>query len=211
MLLAEASGPRSPRFEQTSRFGHEVDLEGSLRACPREATTLGTFFQHVFSATLAAAPKGRERLLDGLGQCAWFPFKSYPLTDFMRLAYNAAAVSFAHLPSAEGLRRIGWMSYPSFASTMAGRVVLFALGKQLEDVVRACPHAYRHSLSLSQVQVTERSKRLFEIEMHGVYSFVDTYHCGVLEGAVLAFQRAPRVTVEPLRRRCDARFVLGWD
>lgn len=60
----------------------------------------------------------------------------------MRLAHNGAKLAYLRLALSDGLRRIGWMSYPSFAATMAGRVVLFALGESLEDVVRAAPKAY---------------------------------------------------------------------
>jgi uncharacterized protein (TIGR02265 family) len=199
-----------PSSLEVSRFAEDVDLEAYIRACPRDATTRGTFFQHVCDAAPIPTAKDRARLFAGLERHHWLPFKSYPLTDFMRLAHNAASLSYARFSSAEGLRRIGWMSYPSFASTMAGRVVLFALGNRLEDVVHACQQAYRHSLPLAHVQVTRKEERHYEIEMYNVHSFVDTYHCGVLEGAIHAFHLQPDVRVQRLTRRCDARFSVRW-
>jgi uncharacterized protein (TIGR02265 family) len=197
-------------FEQETRFDHDVDPEPYLRACPPEATTRGTFFQHIYDAGAALSSSDRERLFDGLERRSWFPFKSYPLTEFMRLAYNAARVLHADRSTAEGLRRVGWLSYPSFASTLAGRVVLFALGNHLEDVVRACPAAYRQGLPLARVHVKPLGERHWEFEMWNVHSFVDTYHCGVLEGAIRAFRFRPEVSVEPMSR-CNARFIAKWE
>jgi len=192
------------------RFHEEVDLAAYIRACPREATTRGAFFQRVHEATSAAVVGDRERLFEGLDRRSWFPFQSYPLTEFMRLSHNAAVVSFGSFGSAEGLRRIGWMAYPSFASTMAGRVVIFALGNTLDDIVAVVPQAYKHTLPLASVDVTRKGESHYEIVMRDVHSFVDTYHCGVLEGALVAHGRRPSVSVQRLARRCDARFIVRW-
>jgi uncharacterized protein (TIGR02265 family) len=197
-------------FEEESRFDHDVDLEPYLRTCPHDATTRGTFFQHIYDAGTALSPGDRNRLFAGIERRSWFPFKRYPLTEFIQLAYNAAKVLHGERSTAEGLRRVGWLSYPSFASTMAGRVVLFAMGNRLEDVVNACPAAYRQGLPLARVHVKPLGERHWEIEMWNVHSFVDTYHCGVLEGAICAFRFRPEVSVEP-RGPHDARFIAKWE
>ena len=178
------------RFKSVARFDTDVDLEGYIRDCPSDATTLGTFFRHICDGTPVATDATRERLFAGLSQRSWVAFKSYPLVDFMRLAHNAASL-ISGVRTGEGLRRIGWLAFPSFAATMAGRVVLYALGNTLEDVLRTSPQAYRHSVRPSNVSVSRKGDRHFELEFRDLHSFVDTYQCGVVEGAVLAFNHCP--------------------
>jgi uncharacterized protein (TIGR02265 family) len=129
----------------------------------------------------------------------------------MRLAHNGAILAFPRSALSEGLRRMGWMSYPSFAATMAGRVVLFALGETLVDVVRAAPKAYAIGLPGATVTSREIAPQRWRFELRDVYSFVDSYQYGVLEGAVLAFSRKPRVRIRRMARLCDADFDVQWE
>jgi uncharacterized protein (TIGR02265 family) len=128
----------------------------------------------------------------------------------MRMAHNAAKIVHPELPLSDGLRRIGWRSYPSFAATMAGRVVLFALGDQLEDVVRSAAKAYGIGLPGAAVESRQLGERHWRFAMRDVYSFVDTYHYGVLEGAILAFSHKPDIRLRRLDRSSDAEFEVRW-
>jgi uncharacterized protein (TIGR02265 family) len=198
-----------PRAFGRPSFTEDVDLDHFLKRCPATATTRGTFFVHVIDhlrAKLGQIPADidptlvRRRL----------PFGSYPLTDFMRLAYEAAVRLYPLQSSSEALRRVGWMSYPSFASTMAGRVVLFAFGRTIEDVIRASSKAYGVGLSGAKVRATRIGDRHWVYELRDVHSFVDTYHYGVLEGAVIAHGFRAEIGLRRGSRHCDADFDLHW-
>jgi uncharacterized protein (TIGR02265 family) len=191
-------------------WADDVPLDRYLASCPESAETRGTFFQHVcdlIHAEIGAIP---EETFRGLSQRRWLPFQSYPLREFMRLAYAGAKLVYPRLSQSDGLRRIGWRSYPSFADTMAGRVVLFALGDQLEDVVRACPKAYAIGLPGATVSTREIAPQHWHFELRDVHSFADSYHYGVLEGAVLAFKRVPDIRIRRLARLSDADFEVRW-
>ena len=196
----EHSGPK---------LTHEVDVERYLRACPPDATTQGTFFKFLREAIekeFGADP----RLLTGLQNTDWVAFRKYPLREFMQLSVNAARIAHGQEAISEGLRRIGWLAFPSFAATMAGRVVLFAFGERLEDIISALPKAYSVAVPGTVVETEELGSRLYRITMRNVYNFVDTYHLGVLEGAVLKLGYQPRITVQVGARLCDAVFEGGW-
>jgi uncharacterized protein (TIGR02265 family) len=196
----EYSGPK---------LTHEIDVERYLRACPPHATTRGTFFKYVREAVekkIGADP----RLLTGLTNTDWMAFRKYPLREFMQLSVNAARIAHGEEAISEGLRRVGWLAFPSFAATMAGRVVLFAFGERLENVVSAMPKAYLVAVPGTVVETEELGARLYRVTMRNVYNFVDTYHLGVLEGAVLAMGYQPLITVEVGERPCDAVFEGGW-
>jgi uncharacterized protein (TIGR02265 family) len=194
----------------TPTFADEVSLDRYLVACPADATTRGTFFLHVRDHVAKELGRVPDALFDGIARRAWLPFHTYSLREFMRLAHNGARLAYARLPTSDGLRRIGWMSYPSFAATMAGRVVLFAFGDQLEDIVKAAPKAYGVGLPGATVTSRELGPRHWRFSLRDVYSFADAYHYGVIEGAVLAFSREPHIRLRLLGRPCDADFDVRW-
>jgi len=195
----------------TPKWTDEVPLKPYLDACPDSATTRGTFFLHVHdhvTRELRAAP---DALFEGVPRRRWLPFHSYPLREFMRLAHNGARLAFPRMAVSDGLRHLGWMSYPSFAATMAGRVILYAFGNELEDVLRAAPKAYGVGLPGATMRMREIAPARWRVELRDVHSFVDSYHYGVLEGAVRAFSHTPRIRMRKGPRLCDADFDVRWD
>jgi hypothetical protein len=60
------------------------------------------------------------------------------------------------------------------------------------------------------VAAHELDARHWRYEMQGVFSFVDSYHYGVLEGAILAFSRVPDIRLRRLDRSSDAEFDVRW-
>jgi uncharacterized protein (TIGR02265 family) len=200
----------APEGFEKPDFTHEVDFDRYVAACPATATTRGTFFQHVRDHVCQALKREPERLYQGIARRAWLPFHSYPLAEFMRLAHNAARLVHPNRPTSDGLRRIGRLSFPSFAATMAGRVVLFALGDRLSDVVKVVPTAYRLTLPSAVVSVRQIAERRYRYEMRTVHSFVDTYHYGVFEGAGIALRQPLDISVRRHTRSCDADFEIAW-
>ncbi len=152
-------------------FDRDVSLDAHLRDCPPTATTRGTFFHYV--AKLAQRGDGLpdERIFDGVERRRWIPFKTYPLPEFMRLCHNVARTVYPTLRIGHALRRVGWVCYPSFAATMAGRVVLYAYGQRIDDVVLAAPKSYTHGLPGSSSRVSTLGVRHYRIELRDVYSF----------------------------------------
>jgi uncharacterized protein (TIGR02265 family) len=187
-----------------------IDVERFLNACPRDASTQGAFLQYIHDAVAFRVGSAPARLYDGLPRNRWLPFLKYPLRELMRLVVNAATILHPREPLAEGLRRVGWFAYPSLASTMAGRVLLFAFGETLEDVVRAVPKVYAITVPLARVSLTMQTKRHFRLSFRGVHCFVDTYHRGAIEGAIWCYGFRPSVKVTAGPMHCDADMVVDW-
>jgi uncharacterized protein (TIGR02265 family) len=193
-----------PRFDRTVRLGEY------LEHCPPNATTRGTFLSHLCDHVRQELGRDPPELYDGLTSRRWVPFQKCALSDFMKLAYNAAVLVHASLPVAEGLRRIGWLAYPSFAATMAGRVVLFAFGDRMENILEAAPNAYRLTLPEASLRVTAQGPAHYLLELRRVYSFLDSYHVGVIEGTVRAHGHDPEIRLRPRGRPSDADVDLRW-
>jgi serine/threonine-protein kinase len=191
-------------------LSHAVDVDRYMKACPVEESTQGAFLQYIRDAVVDRTGSAPARLFDGLPRDRWLPFLKYPLRELMRLVVNAAGILHPKLPLSEGLRRVGWFGYPSFASTMAGRVVLFAFGETLEDVVRSVPKVYAICVPKAQVSLTLHEEHHFRLAFRGVHCFVDTYHRGVIEGAIWCHGFQPSVKVTVGTRLCDADMVADW-
>jgi uncharacterized protein (TIGR02265 family) len=199
-------------MEQASEaavLSRPIDVGAYLRACPSRASTRGTFYQTLVEHAESKLGKVPESVFEGVVQRRWVVFKQYPLREFIQLAANVAGVVYATLPLAEGLRRLGWIAYPAFSATMAGKVVLFALGSGLENVLESGPRAYRLVLPESDVRMT-LGDRICKVQMRAVYNFVDTYQYGVLEGTIREHGFRPRVRVNVLDNLADADFELRW-
>ena len=148
-------------------------------------------------------------MYEGIADRRWVVFKTYPLRDFMRLALNAARILNATVPLSEALRRLGRTAFPSLRATMAGRVVLYALGNRLEDAFRNAPRAYKMVLPQAEVIVDVRDWS-GSIELRRVYNFATSYHFGVFEGTIAEYGFQPRIRIRPGRRWCDATFDVDW-
>lgn len=191
-------------------LSHSVDVERYLKSCPSDERTQGTFLQYIRDEVVKRTGRPPAKLFEGLPRDRWLPFLKYPLRELMHLVVNAARILHPNLPISEGLRRVGWFAYPSFAATMAGRVVLFALGETLDDVVRSVPKAYAVCVPEAQVTLTLQKERHFRLEFRGVHCFVDTYHRGVIEGAIWCHGFEPSVQVTAGSRICDADMIADW-
>jgi uncharacterized protein (TIGR02265 family) len=186
-----------------------VDVDFYLRSCPSHATAPGVFMQDIVKIVTAKHRGATERLHEGITERRFIAFKSYPLRDFMRLAVNACKILHDAVPLSEGLRRLGRTAFPSLRATMAGKVVLFALGNRLEDAFRNAPKAYKLVLPQADVTVNVGQGR-GHIELRGVYNFPTTYHYGVFEGTIAEHGFQPRIRILPGARWCDASFDVEW-
>jgi len=117
--VANTHPESAARFERLD-FTFDVDARRYLDACPPGAMTRGTFFQHVRDHAREQLGRDREALYANVSRRSWTSFHLYPLVEFMNLALNAGTLLHPHVATSEALRRIGLLSFSSFAATMSG-------------------------------------------------------------------------------------------
>lgn len=188
----------------------EVSAEALLRVCPAQMKTRGVFFRCLCDEVRKDQGYDPPALFHGISRRQWATFQAYSLHDFIQLAYNAAGLLRSVRSRSDGLRQLGWRACSAFASTMAGRVVLYALGDEFDNVLQVAHTVYEVVLPGSRVRSRRLAPRHWRLEMREVYSFVGHLQFGVLEGAVREHGHQPRIRVRHLSRECDADFDVRW-
>jgi uncharacterized protein (TIGR02265 family) len=137
------------------------------------------------------------------------PFKSYPVADYNALVDEVAQSVLPHLTVAEGRRLIGSEIYPRFTETMVGTALLAVAGHDWNRVITIGPKAYEVSLSPGSVQVTLNRPGNALVQLREVWTYVDTLHLGIWQGAMKRCGTEGTIEVD-LISRCDADFLIQW-
>ncbi len=193
----------------TPDFAAPLDVDACIARCIPAATAKGMFLTAAAELGRRAAPSRMDQVFEGVTARRWMPFLEYPLRDTMRLIVNAGKLRWPHEPARERLRRVGWTAYPTFAESMAGRVLVGMTSKDLAGKFGAVTKAF--SLSVSHARVTPRriGDRHWHFDYDHVYCFLDSYHVGVLEGLVRAHGHEPGVRIH-LTRPEAGTVELRW-
>lgn len=179
-----------------------LSLEAVLARVPPEATVRGLVLMSVArDLERFGGLEPEERVL---------PFKEYPLTEQIRLMHAAALRVYPALPHREALRRMGRKLYPALRETLPGRVLFGAVGEDLRAVFAVTSQAYALAGAPLRARLLFQEEGRLRVRLDKAYGFVDCYHVGVVEGAVLALRHEPRVRLK-LLSPIDAEFDVTWD
>jgi uncharacterized protein (TIGR02265 family) len=168
-----------------------VDVEACIRDTPAERRLRGMFF-------LSYLEEAERRGLVLRTERTYAAFKLYPVREWQRFIVDAASVLEPGQPIGGGLRRLGLRAYPTFASSMIGRVIFGVLGRDLGRVLRTAPKGFEHSLEGCEVKVVESDDRFIRLHLREVYGFLGTYNLGVFQGAMDACERPGEVYHRPI-------------
>ncbi len=129
----------------------------------------------------------------------YFGFKDYPVAEYLALLAQAAVRVDPLRPPADTLRKLGRAVYPSFAGSIMGKVILAALPTG-HDGARTgltwITRVYKMTSNHAVARFTEHSEHTSVIHLENVWSFPDTYHVGIFEGAAQGFGGDVIVRVE---------------
>jgi len=117
-------------------------------------------------------------------------FKDYPLREHLELLGQAAVRVRPLEAPLRTLRELGRGVYPAFAESLVGKVVLSGLGSGRDGARGGLPwvaRVYKMTSNHATATVSELADGATVVELDGVWSFPDTYHVGIFEGAARAF------------------------
>lgn len=150
----------------------------------------------------------RRHGVDVAGDRKYLGFKDYPVREYLELLAEAAVRVRPGRPAEETLRTLGQGVFPSFAESLFGKVILVGLGKGHDGAktgLRLITQVYKRTSNHAVARFSKPSDNEAIIELSNVWSFPDSYHVGIFEGAAQGFQG--RVTVE-IRSRSLSEAVL---
>jgi uncharacterized protein (TIGR02265 family) len=182
-------------------FTGPLDLPAHLAATPVDESCKGFFFTGVVDLVRKLRPGRDDELLDGVVGRRWVAFRDYPLRDNLRLLSNAVGILYPRLAGRDAMRRMGWLAHPFFAESIVGKVVYGLLGSDPDALIASGPRAYELSLRYGRMYVQRCGPRHWRARLEHV-AFFDTYHVGVVEGALRMRAVVPRVLLRIESRTC---------
>jgi uncharacterized protein (TIGR02265 family) len=180
-----------------------LDVPGLLAAVPPGRTIKGMFIQAVVSEARSASGAS-------LGRGRYIAFKDYPVKEWIEVLVQAADLIHPYVPKREAVRRLGRSSYPAFASSMLGRVLMSAAGGDLSSALRLVPEIYRYSVGGgSSADLVTLREGYAVIALREVWDFPDARHVGAFEGGIAIFGRVGSVRVRSISLS-DVDLEISW-
>lgn len=192
-----------PNFEQ------DLNPVPYLQRVPRDASCKGMFFNDVMKAVRRASPEAGRQLLPRMTRPRYVPFQDYPLREHMELTAEAVKLLFPALPTREGMRRLGWLAFPTFVDSIIGRVVFGILGQDLDKIFEVGPRSFEVSLSHGHAVAERLGEKSWRYEFSDIFGYLDTYYVGVIEGPIRHYGHTPDVRID-LRSLSDGVMDIQW-
>ncbi len=160
------------------------DLEARIAAATPDDTVRGLVFNGAFSVLREFGDEDAARQCDPLQTGSRTDFFSYPVVDYLNLAWAAAD----RLESALGgvdqvFYRIGHRALTNVFSSMLGRTLLTIAGGDMQRLLSQTSSGYRATVSYGERTVDWPSPT----HCHMVFQrdfLVPPFHCGVVSAAI---------------------------
>ena len=178
-----------------------LDIDAHVALVPPGATVKGMQFQALLDE---CARRGKP-----IAGRRYLGFRDYPGTELVELLVLTAERVWPDVPLREGLRRVGRIAYPTLRESLLGSVVFKAIGNDIPRLWSLIEKGYALSASSGRARVLEHRDLEVIVRLEDMYSFVDAWHVGILEGGVLTYGSEPDVKIRKLSATA-ADFRVRW-
>ena len=183
-------------------FSAPLDLAGHLAKLGAHAAVKGTVAATVVDAVNAA---GRPPITSK----RFMPFRDYPMAEVLELQVAGATALYPGLPIREGLRRLGADGFASFMKTLLGRVMYGVFGNTVSSVFRVANKGFEVMQNTGTVRTIIVDDNAVKLVFASTYTFLDSHHVGIVEGALAACGRTGVVGVK-LESPTDGEIYAAW-
>jgi uncharacterized protein (TIGR02265 family) len=173
----------------------QQDLERRVAAVTDADTSRGLNFNTLFNLVKDELGPAVAKELDPAGKGSRIDFFSYPVADYLRIAWAAAARLEGKLGGVDGVwRELGRRTVSSFLASAIGRTVFAIAGRDPRKVVSAGPSGYRTAVSYGERTVEwlgeKHARMVFKRDF-----MTAPFHAAVIQTALEATEATrPRVT-----------------
>jgi uncharacterized protein (TIGR02265 family) len=188
------------------------DLDARIAAATKDDTVRGLIFNAVFDTVEEHFGKAAAIELDPTGKARRTDFFTYPVADFLKLAFSAAERLEPKLGSPDaGFHTMGHRSAASTLGSMVGRTILALAGTdRVRTLLGSAAAGYKATVSYGERKLEWLGPR------HGRFTFrrdflVPSFHCGVFQAAVEAVHGKNVVVEGKQVAPLDAVYEIRWE
>jgi uncharacterized protein (TIGR02265 family) len=133
------------------------------------------------------------------GRDSYSPLIPYPTSELISVLFECSQLAFPGVPPREALRRLGQRVFTNLRATSAGTFLFAVAGRKATAALGLVNRAYRlFSTNCTAVPRQYPADGTWVIELRNVWSFVDSYHVGIFEGALAGYGEHPEIRVRTL-------------
>jgi uncharacterized protein (TIGR02265 family) len=151
------------------------------------------------------------RLCDPQGKGTRTDFFSYPVSEYLKAAWNAADRLETRLGGVDAVwTELGRRTVTGFLSSVLGRTIFAIAGRDPRRIVSAGPSGYRSAVSYGERTVEWRGEKAARMVFRRDF-MVPAFHRAVMQAALEASDaRNPRVQGRALAL-LDSEYDLSWE
>jgi uncharacterized protein (TIGR02265 family) len=185
------------------------DVEAVAERLLPTDTTKGIILNGVIERGKRADPSYDPHAILG-EEKRFLPFLDYSSKYFLPLVVAAAKLTYPRDPQKTALRKLAVPTFAEVRNTRAGSIVFDALGSSVEAILLAAPKSYR-VFSTNAPSRTERIKaQHVRVYFENYRALMDSYDVGILEGALIAFDKTGTVTPK-ITGPADGYLDVEWE
>jgi hypothetical protein len=169
------------------RSGLAVDVDAHIKALPANAMCKGMFFRDMLDAAEGKATSEQLATRAGVEPRRYVAFRDYPIAENFKLGLEVAKVAHPRLATGDAFRLLGRRSYVTLLQSHAARVLLAAVGGDVERVLLLAPKAMRLVLNFGHFHSERIAENCVHFRCESYPAFVETYLVGTLEGVFQHF------------------------
>lgn len=192
--------PPRPGFSVPD-FTRPIDLAAQKRLIQPGATVKGMQLQ-------ALVDECKKRGV-AIGTRKYTSFREYPGEELLDLLVATAEGVWPGIPTREALRRVGRLAYPTLYNSLVGKVIFGALARDVKGIWGVVSKGYELSGSTGTATLLEVSEEEAIVRLDGMYSFIDSWHVGIFEGAIEVYDADSEVYLK-MNTPMSADFQVRW-
>jgi uncharacterized protein (TIGR02265 family) len=187
------------------------DLERRLALCKDSDTSRGLNFNRLFDLVRDHLGDEAARWCDPQGKAARTDFFSYPVAEYLEVAWDAADRLEERLGSVEAVwTELGRRTVTGFLGSVLGRTIFSIAGRDPRRIVSAGPAGYRSAVSYGERTVEWKGERSARMVFRGDF-MVPAFHRAVMLAALEASDALnPRVEGRATGL-LDSEYELRWE
>lgn len=187
------------------------DLETRIAAASPSDTSRGLNYNAAFRLVREMLGEQAVKECDPLGKGSRIDFLSYPIAEYLRLAWAVVDRLERSLGGVEAaFFRLGERTIEDHLGSVLGRTMYAIAGRDVRRMLTNLPWSYRATVSYGERRVEWLEEKRVRVVFRRDF-LVPAFHCGVIQSGIGRVGAVnPRVTGRPMGF-LDAEYEVVWD